>query len=776
VRLRHAGRVFALAFSPDGKKLAVENGEHNARHGFGWGRRGQGAIHIWDTTTGKLIRRLTADHQGFLALAYAADGKLLWIGRTAAKSFDPATGKEADVPVGPGPANSAALSPDGKMVALGSKNTVRLVDVRDGKEVRKLVFTAKYSSCLAFSPDGMTLTFATYGGEEGDHGLCLWDVTTGRLRRKLPPESAGVYAFGPDGNTAATASWSQPAVRLWDVGTGKLLRTFEGPTLARYVAFLQDGKALLAGGDDGVWLWDVATGKELRWFGQLPLPSYTAALAPNGKTLALGDGRAVRLFDTASGKELLTVAEPVGDVEAVAFSPDGKVALTGADGVALWDPATGKQHAVLGPVSPVGAAAFSPDGKWVLAGFTKDQELRLWETATRKEVRRFEGQPGKVDFVSFLGDGKSAVSLSAWRSPKKGTLQGDCALRVWDLATGKETRQIGKPGLPCATSVDGLRLAAGGSQIFVWDALTSRKPVELGKPSDGAFALALTPDGRRLAAGSFFRSRPVCIWEVVSGSEMGSVAGHDSVTLALAVSPDSRVIATGSDEGTVGLWDLATGKELRKLKGHQGPVLAIAFSADGRRLISGSQDTTTLIWDIADLLPTPSSAPLQLAEMKELWVTLASPDGAAALRAVRRLALAPGQAVPYLKEHLGQVPTLRADRLARLLADLDADSFARREAASIELAGLGKLAEPGLKRLLENKPAPEARRRAEALLKELEGRQVSPAVLQAVRALEVLELIATPEARQVITSLAEGSAEARVGEEARAALGRLARR
>ncbi len=476
-----------------------------------------------------------------------------------------------------------------------------------------------------------------------------------------------------------------------------------------------------------------------------------------------------------SGKELFGPAAHISPVETVGFSPDGQTAFTGADGLAVWDPATGKRLAAPGPRSTVGAAAFARDGKAILAGYTKDEELHLWEASTGKELRRFEGKPGQVEFVGFLGDGKSAVSMSQHGSPKPGALKAELSLRVWDLATGKETRRIGNGMMHCAAaSADGRRLAAGMHELRVWDVLTGQELAQLSKRPDRPLALVLTPDGRRLAQASFMGKRPVRRWEILTGREMESIPSHDAATLALAVSPDGRILATGGSQGTIGLWDFASGKELRKLKGHTGMVLALAFSADGRRLISGSRDTTALIWDVADVLPKAPATRLDAAELKELWATLGSPDGAAALRAVRRLADAPEQALPFLRAHLDKPPAVDRDRLARLLADLDADNFARREKASAELARLGPFAEPGLKRLLENNPPAEVRRRVEALLKKLDTRQASPAVLQAVRALEVLEQIATPEARQLIAALAEGSAEARVREEARAALARLA--
>jgi WD40 repeat protein len=776
VRLRHPGRVFALAFSPDGKTLAVFNGEHSGYRGLGWGGKSRGAIHIWDTTTGKRIRQLSDSQQGVPALGFAADGKLLWTRGTGVKVFDPATSKEANVPTELAPSYRVALSPDGTLAAVGSKEAIHLVTVRNGKEIRKLDLPAEHSGSVAFSPDGATVA-ASFGLDRTDHGVCLWDVATGLLRRKLPPESAGDrIALTPDGKTAATV-WSGRPVRLWDVAAGKQLRTLGDAGVTWFAAFSGDGKALIVVRNDGVVLWDVATGNELRRFGARHMSYYAAALSPDGKLLALGDGGAVRFFQVSTGKELLAFAAPVGEVEAVGFAPDGKTAFTGSDGLAVWDTATGKRLAAPGPRAKVGAAAFSPDGRAILAGYSEAQELRLLEAATGKDLRRFAGNPGEVEFVGFLGDGKLGVSMSQHHSPKTGTFVREKSLRLWDLATGKETRKIGNGMMHRATiSADGRRLAAGMHELYVWDALSEREVAKLSKPPNRPLALALTPDGRRLAMASFIDKRTVRLWEILTGKETGTIPGHDAAILALGVSPDGRILATGGAEGTVGLWDLATGNELRKLMGHEGPVLAVAFSADGRRLLSGSRDTTALIWDVADALPKAPAARLEAAELKELWATLAGTDGAAALRAVRRLAEDPGQALPYLHAHLDRPPAVDRDRLARMLADLDADSFARREKAIAELARLGPLAEPGLRRLLENKPSAEGRRRAEMLLKNLEARQVSPAVLQAVRALEVLEQIATPKARQLIAAMAEASAEARVCEEARAALARLARR
>lgn len=345
------------------------------------------------------------------------------------------------------------------------------------------------------------------------------------------------------------------------------------------------------------------------------------------------------------------------------------------------------------------------------------------------------------------------------------------------MATGEQVRQIGDEIMMdrAAVSADGRLVATGMDLIQLWEADSGRERAKLAPLRGRLSALAFTPDGRRLlySAHEAKNESPIHIWDVASGTDMGRLVARDHIALSLAVSPDGHVVASGGSDGTVRLWDLAAGKELRKLTGHQGPVLCLAFSPDGRRLISGSRDTTALIWDVADVLPAEPAARLEAAELNDLWVTLASPDGAAALMAVRRLARAPEQSLEHARSRIGKPAEADPDRVARLIADLDANDFAKREAATEELARLGRLAETALKRALDDKPSAELTARAKPLLKKAEEQRVSPDELQALRAAEVLEVIGTPEAAKVIASLAKDSRNARVAEEAKAAQARL---
>jgi hypothetical protein len=170
------------------------------------------------------------------------------------------------------------------------------------------------------------------------------------------------------------------------------------------------------------------------------------------------------------------------------------------------------------------------------------------------------------------------------------------------------------------------------------------------------------------------------------------------------------------------------------------------------------------------------ASPLSAALLEKLWADLAGRDAAVARAALWRLAAAPGQAVPWLQARLRPAEAPDPRRLERLLADLDSDRFAEREKAAGEIAGLGDLAEPALRKALEGPLSAEARRRARQLREALAGPVRAPEELRAVRAVQVLEEVGTTQARRLLQALGEGAAGARLTREAKAALDRLGTR
>jgi hypothetical protein len=243
----------------------------------------------------------------------------------------------------------------------------------------------------------------------------------------------------------------------------------------------------------------------------------------------------------------------------------------------------------------------------------------------------------------------------------------------------------------------------------------------------------------------------------------------------LSFSPDGRTLATAGDDKTIHIWEMATGKERTRLLGHTSGVLSLGFSPDGKRLASGSYDTTGLIWDMMGQHGTTAKqGELSNQGLESLLSDLTGADSVVAWRAICKLALAPKSAITLLDEQLRPIPSPDAAKIALWIADLDAEEFATRRDAARELEKLAELAEPALRKMLEGTPSPELRRQVTRLLDKLAS--LSSEQLRHVRAVEVLEYMATPKARQLLAELAKGTPEARLTREAKAALERLERR
>ena len=271
----------------------------------------------------------------------------------------------------------------------------------------------------------------------------------------------------------------------------------------------------------------------------------------------------------------------------------------------------------------------------------------------------------------------------------------------------------------------------------------------------------------------------IILWEVSTGNQRGSLTGHTSPAWALAFSPDGRTLASGSgdffksEDSSVRLWDLASGNQRKRLEGHQGGVTWVCYTSDSQRLFSSSRDTTVLVWDVREAPARVAGTPLSMAEVASHWDSLGGQDAQKAYRAIWALSRTPGQVLSFLQGRLEPVPPAEAKKLGELIAELNSDRFATRQAATKELLRLGDLAAAALREALQKQPSTEARRRIETILHESSDVANQPVRLQALRAIEVLEKIGSVEARKVLRRLAEGAPDCLVTREARGTLVRL---
>jgi len=272
----------------------------------------------------------------------------------------------------------------------------------------------------------------------------------------------------------------------------------------------------------------------------------------------------------------------------------------------------------------------------------------------------------------------------------------------------------------------------------------------------------------------------IVLRETGTGNERLHIAMKEGQLTQVTFSPDGRLLASVCLAETIRLWDTWTGKEVGHLTGHRGQLRSwfwhsLSFAPDGKTLASGGFDGTVLIWDVSGLLPMAKKPVEKLSSDKlaKCWDELAGTDAVRAYKTIAELAQRPGQAEDLLKDKLAAHPGLNADRQAKLIADLDADQFTTREKASKELADLGRLADGALAKALEGMPSAEVKRRVQALLQKLDGKAADPEQSRLLRAIEVLERLGTPEARDLHGKLAKESTAGVVAWEAKASLERL---
>jgi WD40 repeat protein len=797
VRLRQPESINWLAWSPDGKTILSASG--------------RGTVRSWDAATGELVPvsipqdgshgvffsrdgtlRVTASEGGEVCIVNRKTGK---VRRPWLRSLHPCV----------------ALSPDGKvLVGVALKNKLTIYDV-EKDAVRFSIPTTRQSvpDVIAFSPDGKYIATAR-SRLPGIVPLYLWDVGSGKQIGQFKGHRDQVYslAYHPSDGTLVS-SGADGTIRIWNISTQKEVRQMD--CLASEVCFSPDGKLLAScGARDWVHFWNPTTGQKVRSIVTAGSRFYAIAFSPSGKMLATGEqGGALRLWDVQTGREVQPRQGHRAAILSLQFSLDGKklASLGGDQAIRLWDLATRKQTHCLSTKTTSnfsGGRLFClPDGKTLAATGGEHingvpyPALLLWDLTNPRIPREVRGPNcGLGGGTVFSPDGQTLATVysgGGWSGPTVGVY-------LWSLQTRQQRRMLPADCSQADFSPDGITLAGvniqlgtdikkgtlqRNCQIVIWDWEAGKVLRQWSSPYY-APSIAFSPGGHLLAGGggteikfSNDPTRPVYLWEPASGSLVATLAvpftDRRQEIKALAFSPNGRLLAVAGTDGQVRLWDVFNGKELAAWPGHQGGVTCLAFSPDVRTLASGSQDTTILLWDVSRLSPSPPPGKGNLRELASLASDLEGKDAARTYRAVWRLAVHGDRSVEVLRPALKPVPKLDAARIARLVQQLNDDDGLRRNDASAALEKMGPVVGPALRRALAGKQPPETQRRLRALIKRLGVERPELPTIAQSRALLVLELIGSPAALQRLKEAAEGEPGAALTRAAAMTLHRLRR-
>jgi WD40 repeat protein len=791
--------VYWLDLSPDGKQLVA---------GFRISSE-EPAVALFDIDSGEELLRLTDFEHDMVRVQFSADGKQLHVSERegAVSAWEAATGKRLFVCQPPRPAKDpgsqleeyareGVLSPDGRLVVWRMRRY--------------------YPHDL----DGLKFDLGGIGPDTPV--LRVYEAATGKSLYKKERASASfeLIRFSPDGKQFAA---TRGGLTIWEAATGKEVASLKGVPDAGDFALSADGSlAVVEHADGRLRLWDVKSGKRLHdlcWFYNVGWRNRCLGLvfSADGKRLLVPGETTLRLWDVASGRELLPAPGHRDAVDHLAFSADGKTLVSrGADGVCRWDVSRAKEtdRFVLGQerAKEDRIVAHSSDGRLFLdqaeaslirfrgrpyLDETKEGQYRIRDTTTGRVLHELAGKCRvnewgnwrRFSIVRGLFSPDGAVLLAYERQGAAGD--------IYDVGSGNRLARVplSNAGTLPVFAEDGRMLAFADMNhtIHLHDTTNGREVRTLtprhifGPHPRGPGMIVFSPDGSHVASAPGQPRRdgtpvPLRVFHVPTGRETARFHAHpededrDTRVTAMALSPDNRLLAVGVD-GTwvVHLIEIASGKTRIVLTGHRGEVRSLAFSPDGRTLASGGADNVIFLWDATGARTRKPTRPQSEKQLAACWNDLASADAPRAAQALTTLIRAPQAGVALLAERVRPTPAVDRKRLARLIADLDADTFAAREAANEELWTLGQRAEAALRQALKDNPSAEAKRRIDELLDRLDRHVPSSEALRGARAVEALEHIGTPEARKCLQSLAGGDPNARLTRDAKASLKRLDR-
>lgn len=494
-----------------------------------------------------------------------------------------------------GGVHTARYSKDGRHVLTASEDrTARIWDAKSGATLVVLRGAERPLRSAEWSLDERRVL--TLEADEPGSLARVWDAGTGRLLRSFPRVSSAVFA--PDGDRILTASSvpSDPGAgtQIWDIETGATLVTLKGADRA---VFSPDGGAVVTiSAQPGVaHVWDAAT-RKLRAILKDPGGQIDAAVfSPDGARIVTATRTDARVWNLATGQSTrmtLAVGKPVDFIYTPTFSPNGQYVLipydshglvvcytdTGNQRVSIPDNAGRSGHLLL-------HAESDPDGAHIVTSGEPDGTVRMWEGHTGKLVAALRGHRTHVNTVTFNSDGTRVLTAS-----------DDATARIWDVESRAEV------------SVFTVRDKDVTSATF-------------------------SPDGRRTLTVSV---DGVQIWDAASGAEVARLSGDDTELSFAVPSADWKRVVTVSSARPPRLWNMAADAPPIALDHgdtQPGSIVAAVFSPDGRRLITMSESRAVWLWDaetgrtIVEHEGVDDPPNEMRAVLPRMWATF-SPDGA----------------------------------------------------------------------------------------------------------------------------------------------------
>ena len=580
--LGEAPMIYAMAQSPDGRVL-VTGGQGNA-------------VVVWDTNSGRELRRLLGHTHTIWSLSFSPDGRRVVSGSSdgTVRIWDVERGTLSRQITARSLVYSVEFSPDGRSVAYGVYDgTVVVADVDTGAPRLELAPTKEAIDAVAFAPSGRLLVTSSRDGlvrvfdtatrrqlasasgaalsfgalaVSKDGELLAWRTADKRIAiAKFPGlqqveylaeggYATGTLAFSPSGALLASATGGQN-VRIWNVSRRDVALEIPASQEFYRLAWNPDGRSLSLGGSpDSAQTFSIDRKVTTVMFRSQALGRTMVALLPGGRRMIAANGTgAIYVVDIQTTETLHLLGDHPG-VDQLLLNAEGSRVYSRdvAGGIKAFDVATSRLLWVLPSAGGYATMALSPRGDWlVIAGSSK--QIRVVNAITGAVESRTEDD--RVTFSVAVTQGGSSFVTSS----------DNATLRLWSLPGAKLVRTI-QEGVAytgaLASAPTGEMLAVSNTRgtVSLIDTTSWRVKRTLNTASSALItALTFSPDGAVLYGGSF--DNTIKRWNTDAGTELAPLTGHASPIGNVAVDSAAETLASASADGTIRLWDARSGKE-----------------------------------------------------------------------------------------------------------------------------------------------------------------------------------------------------------------------
>ncbi|MFB2838789.1 AAA-like domain-containing protein [Floridanema evergladense] len=538
----NSGRVFSVAFSPNGQYIATTAED--------------GIIEILGLSGKEIIKFISHNNKSVRSVNFSPDSKYIaTAGEDGMARIWDLSGKQlVELKGHKGSIWNAIFSPDDKYIATAGRDGTARIWNPSGRELKKLIGHQGSVISLSFAPNKQRLVTT---GEDGI--VQLWNLAEKSFGQPLAKwrnsrNSVLNISFSPDEKYLATAGIDGKA-RFWDI-SGQLIAEFPShQKRVESLSFSPNKKIIATAGGDGkvrIWNleWPLTNSRQLvsSWKGH-NAEVWSVTFSPDGKYFAsAGQDSIAKVWDF-QGKQLAKFNCHKDGINTIVFSRNGKLlATTGNDyQVRLWSWESKRLVRSLIHPDRVYSASFSSDNQSIVTG-GKDGIVRLWKISALQQPILFKGHQGSVNSVSFSPNGQYIGSAG-----KDGTI------RLWDLS---------------------------GQQI-----------IKIRSHEGEVLSINFSPDGQHLVSSG--TDTTIRVWNL-SGKELNKFTTGQGGVLNATYSPDGKLLAIAGQDGTTQLW-LPSGQLIANFKGHEGRVYNVSFSPNGKYLVTVGEDGTVKRWRVEGL-------------------------------------------------------------------------------------------------------------------------------------------------------------------------------